>query len=851
MQELNNKNNLLDLLAQGATVITPNNRLSGALLQEYFTYCTNGTVNKPACYPYSTTLINAYNQLIFTRPDLSHPILLNETQCQHLWRKIIKSHPEITYSEGLLRAIMEAWEHCQQWQINPENPEFHYTPQTRTFQHWWQLFNKQLKQMNAINEHQLVPYLLNSGCCLFSQTIIWVCFDDFNPQQVTLQHYLNNNGITQFRYDLESREQSSGLFPQVLAARDNAEEYQQLIAWLQSRIAQGEQRIGVVIPNLEQESRSLHRTLLQHFDPRLFNISLGQPLSEFPLVAHALTWLNLGTTSISPLQASLLLQSPYLGYAKEEFPSRSQFLQDSSLLQNQSFSVQNLIQDLQNQVPKLAKLLSRITPYPEQATVQEWIHVFQNRLNSMGYPGDYGLNSENYQCFNRFSGLFDEFRQLNLISDVLEQKEAIESFALLAHNTVFQAQKHNSPVQISGLLEASGCEFDSLWVMGLTDQCLPKKPRLSAFIPPVVQRELQMPHSLPARELSFAKQTLQRFIRGSNETVFSYSKLQGDTPNLPCALIIDFPSYSIVSMPINNLRHLCLVPHTESYLIPILPNENISGGTALLSNQAKCPFKAFAEHRLKAKPQLHTSDGLDAKEKGIIIHKVMELLWRELGSQKELLNLSPIVLEQQIEQAIKSALTNAIQQYSDSFPKLVQDVEILRLKRLVMSVLEWEKQRPEFEIAALEESYTLNLAGLDFAVRVDRLDQVQDSKWVIDYKSSLPSSKPWNEERPSEPQLLLYTLLDKEINTLLLMQLKTGKVLCNGLSENKLDIKGISSLKKDESWEDRRDVWHEQLTHLAEEFKMGHCPPQPANTTFCEQCNFQDLCRHRANAEVV
>lgn len=845
MQELNNKNKLLDLLAGGATVLTPNNRLSAALLQEYFTFCKARTVNKPKCYPYNTALIKAFNQLKYQNPEQVYPILLNDAQCQHLWRTIIKSDQGITYSEGLLRSVMEAWKHCEQWQISSDNQEFNYTPQTRTFQKWWQRFNKKLAHINAINEHQLIPYLMNTRAPVLSQTVIWVCFDDFNPQQLTLQRHLNHINSTQYQYDLKDKQ----IFPHVCTAKDNREEYQQLISWLKFKVEQGEQRIGVVIPNLEQESRSLQRTFLQHFDHELFNISLGEPLSEFLLVAHGLAWLSLNCNNLDPALAALLLQSPYIGYAKSEYLSRSQLLQDSTLLQKPRFSLAAFIKETYQSAPKLAELLNSIAPYPDIATPDEWIELFQNRLNAVGFPGDTGLNSENYQCFNRFSSLFDEFRQLNLLSQSLGHKEAIDAMTQLANNTIFQAQKTNAPIQISGMLEASGCEFDSLWIMGLNDQCLPKRPRLSAFIPPKVQRDLLMPHSLPSRELLFARQTLQRLERGSAETIFSYSKMQGDTPNLPCSLILNYPPYELISISAKPLTKTCVESHNDNYLIPLLPDEKISGGTALLANQAKCPFKAFAEHRLKAKPTPQNNDGLDAKEKGIIIHKIMELLWRTLGSQKQLLSLNSLVLDKYIEQAIHSALSTTIQKNADLFPEPVQEIEFIRLKRLVVSLLEWEKQRPEFEIAALEESYSINLAGLDFSVRVDRLDKVDGAKWVIDYKSSLPSSKPWNEDRPTEPQLLLYTLLDKEINTLILMQLKTGATLCSGLSETKLDIKGISSLKKEESWEERRNEWQQNLTLLAEELQQGHSPPQPASAAVCSQCDFQNLCRYRVVQE--
>lgn len=843
MRNLNNKNELLHLLAQGATVITPNNRLSNTLLQEYFAFSQNKTVDKPACYPYRTALIKAFEQLVFHNPYQNWPILLNKTQCQHLWSKLIKSAPHITYSEGLLNTVMQAWEHCQQWQINPDDPAFLYTPQTRQFQLWWQLFNKQLNNSNAISEHQILTYLLAADKQLFSRHLVWVCFDDFNPLQVRLQNHLNNHDVIQYCYDLTAQSAT----PSVLAAQDNKDEYQQLMLWLRARLAKGDRRIGVVIPELEQEFCFLQRTLPQHFALDLFDISLGQPLSRFPIIAHALVWINLDMQQLNHHQATLLLQSPYLGYAKEEFISRSHHLQDSLLLQTQTCSLKRFCQDIQQSTPKLAELLTKLTPYPDSASLQQWIHIFQDRLNTLGFPGDYGLNSENYQCFNRFSTLFDEFRQLTVVSTKLMRNEAIDAFTLLLNNTIFQAQKMSAPIQISGLLEASGCEFDSLWVMGLTDQCLPQKPRLSAFIPPQMQRDLLMPHSLPIRELQFARQTLQRLERASSVTVFSYSRLQRDTPNLPCSLIACYPDFEPLPVDVNLEQDSCLVTLEESYIVPPKTNERIAGGTAILANQAKCPFKAFAKHRLRAEPVQSLSDGIDNKEKGIIVHKVMELLWQELGSQKKLLDLEAHVLADYIEKAIQTALLPLQQHQSDVIPDLVQEVEQTRLKRVVQSCLEWEKQRPPFTIAAIEHSYSINLAGLDFSVRVDRLDQVEQTKWVIDYKSTLPGSKPWNEERPQEPQLLLYALLDEHINALLLLQLKTGKIACSGLSEEKQVISGISALKKDETWDDSRAKWRQQLTLLAEEIQAGYCAPQPLSAAICQQCDFQNLCRYQVS----
>ncbi len=838
MHAFTDKDHLFLLLTQKTTVLTPNNRLSEALLRDYFAQSKKSTIEKPPCMPFRVALSKAFEQIHVTGAHANPPILLNSAQCKYLWRKLIQAESEITYSEGLLQSVISSWEHCLQWQIDLNDPAFEHTRQTRQFQRWWQFFAQQLKSQNFITEHELIPYLIHANSSLFSQNVVWVCFDDFTPQQILLQEHLTQKGFNQYQYEVEERSSLT----KVLAAQDNKEEYQQLIEWLHLKINAGNQHIGVVVPNLEQESPFLQRTLAHYFEPAAFNVSLGQSLNDFPLVAHALCWLNLDETYLSQHQASLLLQSPYILGSKEEFIARSECLQEETLLENYSIPVNRFIDHLDSRVPKLADLLRNLTPFPQEATIQEWIYLFQKRLNTLGFPGDYTLSSENYQCFNRFISVFDELRQFALLTQVFNKAEILEIVQNLTKDTIFQPQKTGAPIQVCGLLEASGCEFDSLWIMGLTDQCLPQKVHLSAFIPPHLQRELGMPHSSPVRELQFAYRLLQRLQKSADSIVFSYAQLQADTPNLPCSLIIDFPPLERLptSFELKKLPELRIVE--ESFHVPLLAEESIHGGTAILSNQAKCPFKAFAEHRLRAKPSLQTTDGLDNKKRGQIIHAVMELLWQKLETQHKLLHSAPDVLEHYIDESIKTAL-EPLKKQSCGLPDTIQELEYIRLKRLVQTCLEWEKQRSPFTVTALEHSYSIPVAGLEFQVRVDRLDQVEDKKWVIDYKSSLPPSKPWNEDRPKESQLLLYALLDEQINTLLLLQLKSGKISCMGLSEEKQTVSGITHLKKEEAWADYREIWQKQLTDLSREFQEGYCPPQPANASICQHCDFQNLCR--------
>lgn len=820
-------------------IVTPNNRLSQQLLQDYYQHQKTAVLDKPLCLPYQTWLSWLWQQLRYDQPYQSYPVVLTALQQHYAWQQILPDHA------SLLQSVQQAWSHCQQWQIDMQHAAFQLTPQTRQFQTWHQQFLQYLNDKQAITAEQIIPILLKTSIKLPLAGIIWYCFDDYTPQQQALQQWLTQLDCPQIHYDLPQNNPEQSEPPYCFTAADKQDEQQQFIMWLKARLAYNEQHIAVVVADLAEQAPHLQRLLQRHFDSRLFNLSMGRALLDYPLVAHALQWLQFDKQRLAHTDMRLLLHSPFIAGANREFIRRAQHLQLSRALQEPETTWSFFINECQQYTPILAQILTDITPYPAQATPTEWIGLFTTRLNQIGFPGDTVLNSEAYQCWQRFITLLEELQPLHLLTEQLTATEALQALLTAAQMTVFQAQKAVTPIQILGLLEASGGHFDSVWVCGLTDQCLPQKPHLSAFIPLSIQRQYQMPHAVAAKELLLAQQFIARLCAGSQHQVFSYPRLNGDMPHLPSPLIKHFQPWNRLAITTTVTPSL-LQPYTEHYQLPVNAEEQISGGTAILANQAKCPFRAFAAHRLHATAPLPLSYGLDASERGQVIHRILEQLWRKLDSQQALLQYNEQQLQDELLQIIREVVAPYRLSRAFSFGPLIQDVEITRLQQLVNAHLSWEKQRPPFVIEALEQVFTVKLADLAFRVRIDRLDRLiaeTPTKWVIDYKTTLPSTKPWHEERPEAPQLLLYALLDDSINALLFVQLKAGKITCSGLSEEPFAITGISSLKKNEHWQDYQQQWQQQLTSLAAEFKAGHCPPQPHKASTCQQCEFQSLCR--------
>ena len=329
--------------------------------------------------------------------------------------------------------------------------------------------------------------------------------------------------------------------------------------------------------------------------------------------------------------------------------------------------------------------------------------------------------------------------------------------------------------------------------------------------------------------------------------MFSYPQNTEEKCNLPSPLLTDLSPFSFIPDTTRETDPIdSVVIYDESYLLPLDSTKTHSGSSALLANQAKCPFRAFAAHRLQLRKRQETSEGPDPRERGTMIHAIMEFFWQHVHNQQTLYGLDEDTLSALIDKAIEKAIAPYSLRRKYSFPPLVQTVERKRLRQLVETLLDWERQRPDFNVTAIETEYSIELSSIEFKVRIDRLDTVEnESQWIIDYKTTLPQKTPWNEERPSEPQILLYALLDDHINTVLFIELKKGQVACKGLSEADYQLPGIKPIQDDKSWQTLRSQWYQQLTTLAQEFRDGLCVPKPLAATVCEQCDFPDLCRYQ------
>jgi RecB family exonuclease len=257
----------------------------------------------------------------------------------------------------------------------------------------------------------------------------------------------------------------------------------------------------------------------------------------------------------------------------------------------------------------------------------------------------------------------------------------------------------------------------------------------------------------------------------------------------------------------------------------------------VLADQAACPFRAFARWRLAAEPLEAPLAGPDASERGKLLHALMKHLWTELKESAALQsqNLVPV-----IERAAAAAVKEA------GIEGRFAELERVRLAKLADEWLEVEKNRKPFEVAFVEHPRTLEVAGLQFSSRIDRMDRLLEGEGghvLIDYKTgNRVTPKDWEPPRPDDPQLPLYAAAAPEaLSAVAFARVRPGAMRFTGFARTKDLIPRVQAAK---NWEALLADWQKESESLASAFAAGEAAVDPKrDLKTCLRCDLQTLCR--------
>ncbi len=795
-----------------------------------------------------------------------------------LWEQIIEedsvgSEKELLHLSATAEKARQAAQLLTEYQV--ELDPYSLTEDQRIFNKWLQRHRQLCAEQgwqDRVSLAILVLDALKTGRLACPDRLFLTGFDQQGPLLDRLRRQIEACGGQVTEVHTERAPANSAY---LYAAKDPQHEIVQAARWTRALLKQGAESIGIVVTDLQARRSRIERIFRDQIDSQsvlqlneedaAFSLSLGAPLSSQGPIHAALQILGIGYR-VSLDQISFLLRTPYLQASLGEADSRAGFDSRLRSFRQQSFRLTRLVDlaETTRQAPQFGNCLNILAEQLKSARRRmpgEWAAQFDATLMAVGWPGERSLASSEFQRIKAWRDkLLPALASLDAVSRPVDRSQALSLLRRLATEIEFQLEAPTGPVQVVGLLESVGLEFDHLWVMGMTEETLPAPASPNPFLPVSLQVAQQMPHSSAERELDFACQVVTRLKAASSSVIFSYPRRDGDC-DLRCSpLIRDLPCTEPVFAPAADLCSQILATSIPLERLvdsqgPALATGRGKGGTGILKDQALCPFRAFARHRLQAYSFDEAQPGLDAMTRGNLVHKALELFWGGIKTQQRLSALADEERAELVQRAVTQALEINFKERPEPQPGLLE-IEQVRLQDLIEEwLLEMELGRIPFQVIRVEEERLDQVGPLQIRTIIDRIDRLEDGSLVIlDYKTGTVEAELLIGERLLEPQLPIYAITNTEAEAegVAFAQVRRGSCKLIGVARESgmlPKVDGVGSHKKARqqelySWDELLRHWRRQLESLAEDFVAGVARVDPVDDKHaCRYCDLGGFCR--------
>jgi len=874
----------------GATVVTANTRAARAVLAE----CARHLRDKqhawrtPDVLPQDAWISRAWSDAQLA--GATGKVLLSTAQQRKMWELTLElsgSARGLLQPAGVASEAMEAWELVHSYRIPFSAGEFRVIPEGREFVGWAENYERQLAQrkwIDAVTAPDEIREVWEQSPELQPKRLAFWGFDHVTPQERELWQWLTSRGVQVEEFGAQrDADWASGRH---VTLDDCADELRRAASWARAMLVQNPvARVGIVVPGLGQIRAEAEQMFLSTLHPeffggvegpRVFDISLGSPLSDYGIVRAALLTLKLAAGEVRFVELAELLRSPYAwgeGGGTDEGARLAHWLAGKVREGGTINDALALLDTKEGRASggtirtRLQALMESMRANPLRASMSTWADRMQNILASVRWPqekgGDRRLNSAEYQTCEKWNDLLATLASLDAVVPHVPFAIAVAELLKQASATIFKPENIGAPVQVMGEMEAAGSRFDHLWVCGTTDEVWPARKRPNPFLPVALQRAAGVPESSCEAQMDFSHTVFARLAQSSPEVIFSSPQREQDRELRPSPLLINVPkidSDQIAQADVPRWAELQegskLEERQDNVAPPIAPENLMHSGTRLLELQSKCPFRAFAELRLGATKPEHPEPGLKPTLRGNIVERVLENVWRELRDLFTLQN--PPGGEEHIGLIVRAAVEKALREVfpsdDDPWTHRLRELERTRLIALTQEWLDVERRREPFAVIEHQQKIEWEIAGLKLNGRIDRFDRLDDGALVVlDYKTGTTTYSPggWKTPRPESPQLPIYVSAleaqGKEVAGVAFAVVNRGDCALKGYATRK-EILG-SGRDNSREFAERRATWVPEMERLAGDFLAGNAvvdpkrPPKSGRNSTCALCHLQALCR--------
>lgn len=815
---------LPDALQGPSSVITANRRLARVLRGAFANQQLQADKlawESPAIHSWQDWLENSMQGAM---DQASLPTRINPHQSQLLWERCLNKEigESLAGITSLVRLSQDAWCRLADWQVPIRDV-------ARAAQsHDQRLFAAAAGRYLGILEREhwiddaglsrLVLELIESGRSICHGRVTFVGFDRERPAVSSIATLLAQSGCDVCLAPTPKKADSAGL--QRFETADS--EMRAAGAWVRQRLENNsEQTIAIIAGNLEQDADAKTRLVREGFVPgwqyappslaQAVNVSYGRKLIDYPAVSIALLVLQWLVRDLSAGEIGQLLRTPMLGASRLGGRSRLELrlrqLPDrkwSPAMFRAALRGRDRGSDVTEWLNIVASISKARREIKRSASPAEWAIYIDNALSAYGWPGEDGLSSNDFQLVNRWRDLLNDLARLDLVSPTMNLTTALRRLELLAAETVFQPESDGSAVQLMGPLEASGAQFDSIWISGLTAANWPPPGNPSPLLSRRLQKKHGMPDADPADTVAYARNLLLRLGSSAREVVCSYALSEDDAEQTPSDLLqILAPREQVAQAdPGWHAARLLTLARTDivDESVPkIASGERISGGAGTIQRQLTNPLAAFIVGRLGVRYLQTQAVGLPASLRGNIIHDALYQLYIDTPAHHDIFAWTEGEMLERIAGAVEFAFARH-ERHTDAVLIELLKLERLRIGELLTQFVDLDRGRGNFSIAAVEQELAFSEGDVRMQLRVDRVDRLPDGTLVIlDYKTGGRKAFLNSDGSPKEIQLIAYALaLDDPVSAVALANIDSRAMSFAGAGHGYTD--GVA-------WDETLDRW--------------------------------------------
>ena len=796
---------LTESLLESGTIVTANRRLARHLKQEYALQQQDRRITA-----WESPRVMALQDWLLATVSGAHEqasiaTRINAHQSQWLWEKCWRKDIGDDVRLGnLVKMSRDAWQRLADWQVSiTEVARMAQSVEQQAFAKAAGRYLGLLQHENMVDDaglSGLVLDMIKTRRVTLTGVHTFAGFDRQRPVTIAIADAMQNTGlVVRNAPQVEIADQAF-----LHAFESSVAEQRAAGAWARRCIDDNpDARIAIVASGLESAADVITRHVREGATPgwqyghqSLFaavNVSYGRRLADYPAIAIALSALRWLINDLNSSDVGLLMRSPLLG--AQDTSGRHQLELKLRQMPDRAWTPSMVTSQFRSQdendegddwSSRLAAFSKRRREVPDAASPADWAVFVDETLRLLGWPGESSLDSASFQLLNRWRELLNEFARLSLVSPKMSAATALGRIELLAADTVFQPESVNASIQLIGALEASGSQFDALWISGLTSANWPPAGTRSMLLSRRLQEKHSMPDCTPADTLRYAEQVLSRLLSSAPTVVCSFATQEDDAEQTVSNLLAAITSFEDASYddPGWNASSMTALGMTNIIAdnVPVVDaSEKISGGAAAIQRQMNDPVSAFIQSRLGAKQIYPQAVGIPPPMRGNLIHDALYKLYIDRPSSETIHSWKETELAEKIIVAVDYAFSRH-EKNTDTTLRQLLILERKRLAKLLRQFVIADGDRGQFEVLSVEGEFEFISGHIRLPLRFDRLDACEDGGIaILDYKTGAKKKLLNRRNEVQEIQLFVYACAtEAPVSALALVNIDSREISFDG-----------------------------------------------------------------------